>query len=570
MHNESSMQIIQGVSAASGIAIGAISLYSAEKEASIPHYLISRDKIDNEIKRVTEAFKGAETSIASLIDKARESSDRQAEGIFNAHLVILNDPTLLHKICELVRGRSINAEHAVQDVFEIYIAKYRKTSGHFVELIHDLIDIRNDLLEAFGSGVGHFVCSINERTPVIVASKMLIPSMVMDIPRENVLAFVTEEGGYTTHATILARSYGVPVVFGISVDDLFTCGDKVIVDGSLGRIIIHPDQKTCEYYKFRIEKMNNRKSVCDLRKKLPSTTKEGAQIKLKVNVSVPFEMSLLKDIYYDGIGLLRTEFLFQGHEPPSEERQYLEYKSILEHASPREVVVRLLDISPDKLPPYLHLPHQTNPDLGIRGARAAEFFYDIYLTQAKALIRAGEHGNLKILLPMVSDLNDLMCYRDLLQDAKNKLKLKKTSYSCGVMIETPSSAILAESFMKEVDFVNIGSNDLLQYTLAAARGSAFTEQRYHIVHPALIKLFEIIIAAGKKYKKEVCLCGEIASFEKYYPLFLKIGLRSFSVPVTRYEEIKCEVSFLKSDPKDTILKKLFQSKTKSQIDSIFH
>ncbi|MFH1380226.1 MAG: phosphoenolpyruvate--protein phosphotransferase [bacterium] len=570
MDKTKSMKTIQGVSASSGIAIGTICLYSTEHEGSIPHYLISLEQVENEVKRVSDALQKTESSVTAMIEKSKEASDTQAAGIFTAHLAIIKDPGILKKISDLIRTNLINAEHAVNDVFESYIEKYKKTKSHFAELAHDLIDIKNDLIESFGSAGGHFVCETGDRQAVIVASKTLVPSMIMDIPRENVLAFVTEEGGYTTHATILARSYGVPVVFGIPVDHLFTCGDRLIVDGSSGRLILNPDEETEKYYRFRIEKIKQRRLVCDSRKSLPSATKEGKKVKLKVNVSIPHEMTMLHDIYYDGIGLLRTEFLFQSHQPPSEEEQYLEYKKILEEAASREVVVRLLDVGPDKLPPYLHLPPQTNPDLGIRGARAVDFFYDIYLTQAKALLRAGTHGDLKILFPMVSDLHDFMSYENLLTNARNQLQMKKKTYKCGVMIETPSSALLAESFIQEVDFVNIGSNDLLQYTLAASRGNAFAEQRYHIMHPALIRLFQIIIAAGKKHNKEVCLCGEIASFEEYYPLFLSLGLRSFSVPAAKYEEIKCALSFLKSKPHDPIIKKLLQAKTKTQIDRIFH
>lgn len=563
------MKILKGISASSGIVMGTICLYAADKEEAIPHYLIKDDQLENEIKRFKNALEKSSQSIRSKIEQSKKAQHTQAEKIFGAHLSILSDQGISKKIFQLISERKINAEHAVSDVFEEYIDRYQKNKSHFAELVHDLVDIRDGLIASFGHGGGHFVCPVGERKPVIVASKILLPSMMLDIPREHVLAFVTEEGGYTTHATILARSYGVPVVFDVQVDEMLNCGDQVVVDGSLGRVIVLPDAKTREYYQKKIKRDKERKQICSVRKGIPLSTREGAQIILKVNISVPFEINMLKDIYYDGIGLLRTEFLFQKHQPPTEDAQYKIYKEIIENAQGKEVVVRLLDIGTDKMPPYLTLPPQTNPDLGIRGARAVEYFYDVYITQLKALIRASEQGNLKILFPMVSDLSDLMIYRSLFNDARKQLGKKNKICQTGIMIETPSAALLADKFLEEVDFANIGSNDLLQYTLAASRGNAFVEKRYHIVHPAMIRLFEIIIAAGRKHRKEVCLCGEIASFEEFYPLFLTLGLRSFSVPVSKYQEVKCAVSFLKTKGKDAVIQKVYHTTTKEQLDEVF-
>ena len=234
--------------------------------------------------------------------------------------------------------------------------------------------------------------------------------------------------------------------------------------------------------------------------------------------------------------------------------------------------MRLLDIGGDKLPPFLHLPPQDNPELGVRGSRALDFFYDIYVAQMKAILRSSLYGDIRILYPMVSDINDLNSFKKVLDKAKSILKKEKKPFKDdikeGVMIETPSAALMADRLLADSDFANIGSNDLLQYTLAASRGNVFVESRYHVMHPALIQLIEHIVKAGEKQKKEICICGEIACFEDFYPVLLSAGLTSFSVAVSKYEDIKCHLLGL-SKPRTTLLKDFYAQDTKEEIDTFF-
>lgn len=567
------MMTLKGITASPGIAKGIVGLYSEKQEESIPYYVIEEDRVESEISRLKEARNKAKEMMKRMIQASEKLFDKRASEIFNAHLMVLNDPVLYEKITHLIKTKLVNAEHATNDAFEEYVKTYEQSFLHFAELSHDIIDVKNRLLSSFSGIAGHFECPIGERQPVVIASKRLTPSMVLNIPRQNVLAFVTEEGGFTTHATILARGYGIPVIFGIDVENNINCGDRVIADGNHAKVYIKPDKATDEYYSKKIEEIAKKRLICDIRKREPSQTRRGIRVKLKANISTPGEVELLKDLHYDGIGLLRTEFLFLDKEiPPSEEEQFNMYKHILETAEGHHVVIRLLDIGQDKMPSYLHLPPQDNPDLGIRGARALDFFHDVYLTQVKAVLRASIYGNLRILYPMVSDINDIRTFKKLVTKAKSALKKEKKSFKKrikeGIMIETPAAALMSNMLLKYVDFANIGSNDLLQYTLAASRGNLAVEKRYHILHPSLVRLIEIIVKAGNFRRKEVCLCGEIASFDEFYPLFLSLGLRSFSVAASRLDYIKCELLH-QGRPHKSLTRRFYKTKTKEEIDRLF-
>lgn len=570
------MKILKGISAAPGISEGIVCLYLSETEKALPHYSINSGQIHNELNRLEEAMETAKQAMKQIIHVAERQGDKEATEIFNTHLLILNDRDLYKKISELIKARKLNAEHAVSDIFEEYVKKYENKDEHFQELTHDFVDARNRILNAFNVETGRFKCPVSERKPVIVAAKTLTPSMVLSIPQENALAFVSEEGGFTAHSTILARSYGVPIIFGIDVEKNLDCGMDAIVDGSSGKVIISPDKKTSEYYKRKVSHLKKRKSFCESRANLLARTRSGARIKLKLNISTSGEIHIIKELPHDGVGLLRTEFLFTKMDmAPSEEEQCNMYSRILQAIPQKPVTVRLLDIGTDKLPPYLKLPRQINPDLGLRGAMAVETFPEIYLTQVKALLRASIDSDLQLLYPMVSDLGDLKTFREILSKARKNLRKEHVKFNDkdireGIMVETPSAVMMAEELLREIDFINIGSNDLLQYALAASRGNMLVEKRYHILHPALVKLLGIVVKAGKKAKKEVCLCGEIAAFEEFYPLFLQMGLRSFSVAISKFSDIKCELLHLQTSQNKDIVKDFYKNKSKEEIDKYFN
>jgi phosphotransferase system enzyme I (PtsI) len=567
------MKILKGISANAGLAKGVAAVYAEEVEENIPHYMIEEEKIEKEIARLKEAYGKTREVIENMLKASEEIFGKTGEEIFAAHGTILEDEALFEEIVALIKKRLINAEHAVNDVFDSYQEKFKRKDYHFSEMTHDIVDVRNRLLSSFDSVSGQFECPLNERQPVVVVSKRLTPSMVLNIAQSEVLAFVTEEGGLTSHATILAQNYGVPIIFGVSATENIDCGDSVIVDASLGKVIINPDKKTEKYYDEKLKEAEKRKKFCVIKKEEPTQTKKGVRLTLKANISLQAEIKLLEGLNYDGVGLLRSEFLFANRsEAPSEEDWFKVYKNIAEAAKNRSVDIRFLDISGDKMPAYLRLPSGENNDLGIRGARAIYIFYDIYLNQTKAMLRASSYGNVRLLYPMISDISDIESFRAIVKEAKSILNEEGKKYKNiiqeGIMIETPAAAVMAGKLLKHVDYANIGSNDLLEYTLAASRNSQIIEKRYHILHPSLVRLMEIIVEETRRLKKEICLCGEIASFEEFYPLFLSLGINSFSVEASKLSDIKCNLLHLEK-PDKSYLDKFYKSLKKNDIEKFF-
>lgn len=567
------MKILKGTAAAAGIAKGTSCLYSEKSEENIPHYAIPKEAVTAELARLARAYTKAGGDMKELNSASRKMFGKEGSDIFDMHSMILEDVSIRENIESLIKERSVNAEHAVYDAFSEHASRLKSGKSRFDEIAQDVLAVRNRLMSSFGSAPGEFACPIGERQPVIVTAKRLTPSMVLGIPKEHVLAFVTEEGGFTTHATILARNFGVPIVFNVKVDGNIGCGDVVIVDGFKGKVIVAPDEATVKNYDVKIEKFKKRKAVCIAQKHKPAKTGQGLRITLKCNISTPNELELLDNVNYDGVGLLRSEFLFSARTSAPEEEEWANiYTEALDRAEGKSVVVRLVDIGGDKLPDYLVMPHQENPDLGIRGARAIDLFRNVYLSQIKGILRSSIHGDIRILYPMVSDISDIKAFREILREAERDLRGKKVKFNTkikeGVMIEVPSAALMADSILKEVDFVNIGSNDLVQYTLAAARGNQLIEKRYHILHPSVVKLMDMVVKAGKKHGKEVCLCGEIADFEEFYPLLLAIGINSFSVAASKLDDMKCHLLY-QEKPDRSLVEGFYSLSTKKEIDAFF-
>ena len=571
--NGEKVKTLKGTAAASGIAKGIGCIYSEKSEENIPYYPVSSDLTGSEIARLGRAYDIAAEEMHELNIASRKMFGKEGGEIFDVHSMILEDISIREGIESRVKDKLINAEHAVYDVFSEYAEHMKSGKSRFDEIVQDVIIVRNRLISCFGGSSGEFSCSSVEKHPVVIVAKRLTPSMILDIPRENILAFVTEEGGFTTHATILARNFGVPIIFNVKIEGEINCGDSLIVDGIKGTVVVAPNAATIKHYDIKIANAEKRKAVCMAEQHELAKTSHGDRIILKCNISTPNELELLSTVNYDGVGLLRSEFLFAGRNSAPEEDEWTNvYSEALDRAEGKGVVARLVDIGGDKLPNYLVMPHQENPDLGIRGARAIVLFRGVYLAQMKGILRASVHGDIRILYPMVSDVGDIKAFREILKEARRDLRREKVKFNPkikeGVMIEVPSAAIMADSILDEVDFVNIGSNDLVQYTLAAARGNQIIEKRYHILHPSLVKLMDIVVRAGKKHRKEVCLCGEIADFEEFYPLFLAIGLKSFSVAASKVDEVKCHLLYQKK-PSRKMVEKFYTLTSKKAIDRFF-
>ncbi|MBL7130580.1 MAG: phosphoenolpyruvate--protein phosphotransferase [Candidatus Omnitrophica bacterium] len=568
------MKILKGITASPGIVQGIVYVFEPHNVELIApsEYKIKEHRIDREINRLKKGFSRTKAAISSMIALARRSSDKTALDILNAHLEILEDQSLYEESKKIIKKKMVTSEYAVIEAFRGYIKEFDVGKEHFHELIYDLMDIEKRILKSFESSPVSFLYSLGMRKPVVIVTERLTPSIVLEISKKRVLAFVTKEGGLTSHAAILASSYGIPVLFNIEVKENLKSGDEVIVDCLAQQLIINPDTKTKEYYSKKIEKIEKYKSAGQLQKKISFGRK--SKFILKVNINSLEDVEMAKKMDHDGIGLLRTEFIFLRKKNfPSEKEHYDIYATVLKSAKGKPVTIRLLDTGSDKLPDYLKTGTGEEFNMHFRGARALERFYDSYLIQMKALLRAGVHGNLRILYPMISDISDLWIFRKLLSDAKRALTLENREFAKkvvdGIMIETPAAAIMAGELLKHVDFANIGSNDLLQYSLAVPRDMTVIEERYHILHPALVKFMRLIINEGKKLKKEICLCGVVALHQPFYRLFLELGLTSFSVPTYSYNAVKFCLYDLNKNKKEKVLLKYYSLNTKKQLDKFF-
>ncbi len=541
------MKILKGQTIVSGIALGKICTIFNEEEKTIPHYSILDSQIDIEIIRFNKGMDKARNQLQEYVEESYKTLDGNASKIFYSHYMILKDKNISSSIINSIKNNLINVEHAIYDVFENFIDLYRKKDMHFHELIHDFQDVRETLLNEFMNSDDDEPCPIPGKSPIIIVTKRLSPYMINDMFDKNVLAFVSEEGGFTTHASVLARSMGIPMMFNVPVTSFCNCNDFAIVDAENEKFILNPDNSTIKDYEIKVEVFKQNQEKYKSISKLPAKTKDNLNVDLKVNINLPNEIYLLKEHNFDGIGLLRTEFIFLGKtQPPSEDEQFQTYKKIVSLYKDKPVTIRLLDIGSDKTPAYLELPHQVNPDLGIKGARSVNYFKEIFMNQIKALIRAAEYGNLRILYPMVTDISDIKIFSGLIEEAKNELSLRNIKINqeipIGAMIETPSAAIMIDQIIENVDFVNIGSNDLFQYTLAVSREHQDIYSSYPIFHPAVLRLIKMVVEKVTEKNKEVCLCGEIANIEEAYPLFLDMDLTSFSVSVSKHSVVKLKLS----------------------------
>ena len=570
------MIVITGRAASPGIAWGSIYIYDPMDTAMDP--LINRTiplkNIPGEIKQLEKSFAQASKNLDKMISAYKNSPDKNATDVLNFHRQVINDPKIFEDSLHRIKHQKLRAHHAVSEAFNEYINIYKQKGVYFKHLISDFIDIRNRLLYSVNKISDGLQMSAIENQPMIIATRMLTPSMVLEIPREKTLGFITKEGGLTTHATILARAYGIPIIFGVNIDDTLKNGEEAIVDAYREKIYLNPGSSTKRYYASKIGSIAKRKYYSDDSKALPAATACGTRVTVRLNINSPDELDTVSSLPHDGIGLLRSEFMFlERNTPPTEDEQYSMYSRILVNSGDRPVTIRLLDFDVDKLPSYFELPGNTEIKLKFRGSRLVDLLHDAYMTQVRAILRAGVHGNVRILYPMVSDLSDLAVFRKLVSEARKSLRRDRIKYRTkipdGIMIETPSAVAMCRELLENADFANIGTNDLLQYVLAVSRDMAVIEERYHILHPSLAKFIEMIMQASKETGREVCICGVVASYESFYPLFLAMGLKCFSVPVFCFDEIRLALGRIKEERNGSLLKKFYSLKNKKQMDSFF-
>lgn len=525
------MKKIQGIGASEGIGIGEIYKYDN------PEFHIEKLHIEDsesELNKFKLCLEESMEEIKDVRDQALLSMGEETAAIFNAHLDMLQDPELLGGIEALITSEKVNAEYAVKTISQNFIDIFQTIDDPYMrERAADIKDVSNRLMKHLLDIPCTSLSCITR--PVIVLAKDLSPSDTAGLNKENVLGFITDIGGRTSHSAIMARTLEIPAVTGTK--DAFAnlnTGDTVILNGESGEVICHPSEEDIKNFKAKQEIQIRERDELKRYAKEESMTKDGVVFDIAANIGQPDDMEQVLSVGADGVGLFRTEFLYMGRSTmPSEEEQFEAYREVLEKMKGKPVVIRTLDIGGDKELDYLDLPHEMNPFLGNRALRLCFSQSEIFRIQLRALLRASAYGNLHIMLPMIATLEELRKAKSIISDVERELVSEDVTisgdYKLGMMIEVPAAALSAAAFAKEVDFFSIGTNDLIQYTFAADRMNQQVSYLYQPFHPALITLIRSVICAAHKEGKWVGICGEMGGEVMALPILIGLGMDEISM-----------------------------------------
>ncbi|MEH7382330.1 phosphoenolpyruvate--protein phosphotransferase [Bacillus sp. JJ1533] len=526
--------MIKGIAASAGIAI-AKSFRLEHPDLTVEKQTIS-DK-DAEMKRFDEAVNQSKEELEVIRNRANEELGEDKAAIFSAHLLVLSDPELLNPIKEKISSEGVNAEFALQEVANMFITMFEGMDNEYMaERAADIRDVTKRVLAHLLGVTISNPSMISEE--VIIIAEDLTPSDTAQLNRNYVKGFTTDIGGRTSHSAIMARSMEIPAVVGTkAVTSNIQNGVMVIVDGLDGDVIVDPSEEVLAQYRQKKEQYEAQKAEWAKLKNEKTITSDGEHVELAANIGTPEDVKGVLENGGEAIGLYRTEFLYMGRDQlPTEEEQFEAYKTVLEKMEGKPVVVRTLDIGGDKELPYLNLPKELNPFLGFRAIRLCLEEQDIFRTQLRALLRASTFGNLKIMFPMIATLDEFRQAKAILLEEKETLVANGTAVSdsieIGIMVEIPSTAVLADQFAKEVDFFSIGTNDLIQYTMAADRMNERVSYLYQPYSPSILRLVSMVIEAAHKEGKWAGMCGEMAGDTIAIPILLGLGLDEFSMSAT--------------------------------------
>ncbi|MEC2059602.1 phosphoenolpyruvate--protein phosphotransferase [Bacillus stercoris] len=561
------MQELKGIGASAGIAIA--KAYRLEE----PDLTVEKKSISDseaEVSRFDEAIARSKEELEKIKEHALKELGQDKADIFSAHLLVLSDPELLNPVKEKISTDSVNAEFALKETSSMFVTMFESMDNEYMK--ERAADIRDVTKRVTGHLLGVEIPNpsmISEE--VIIVAEDLTPSDTAQLNREFVKGFTTDIGGRTSHSAIMARSLEIPAVVGTkAATGTIQNGVTVIVDGINGDVIIDPSAETVKEYEEKHNSYLAQKAEWAKLVNEPTVSKDGHHVELAANIGTPDDVKGVLENGGEAVGLYRTEFLYMGRDQlPTEDEQFDAYKTVLERMEGKSVVVRTLDIGGDKELPYLQLPKEMNPFLGYRAIRLCLEEQEIFRTQLRALLRASTYGNLKIMFPMIATVNEFKEAKAILLEEKEKLVKAGQAVSddieVGMMVEIPSTAVIADQFAKEVDFFSIGTNDLIQYTMAADRMNERVSYLYQPYNPAILRLITLVIEAAHKEGKWVGMCGEMAGDEIAIPILLGLGLDEFSMSATSILPARTQISKLSKQEAESFKEKILSMGTTEEV-----
>ncbi|MDW3797597.1 phosphoenolpyruvate--protein phosphotransferase [Staphylococcus saprophyticus] len=561
---------INGIAASDGVAIAKAYLL-VEPDLSFDSEKVS--DVDAEIAKFNNAIQTSKVELTKIRNNAEQNLGADKAAIFDAHLLVLDDPELIQPIEEKIKNEQVNAPTALSDVTGQFITIFESMDNEYMkERAADIRDVSKRVL-AHILGVELPNPSMIDESVVIIGND-LTPSDTAQLNKEFVQGFVTNIGGRTSHSAIMSRSLEIAAVVGTkSITQEVKQGDMIIVDGLTGEVIIDPTEDEVIAYQNKRERFFEDKQELQKLRDEETTTIDGRHAELTANIGTPNDLKGVIENGAEGIGLYRTEFLYMGRdEMPTEDEQFEAYKKVLETMEDKRVVVRTLDIGGDKELPYLNLPEEMNPFLGYRAIRLCLNQPDIFRPQLRALLRASAFGKLNIMFPMVATIQEFRDAKALLLEEKDNLTNEGIEVSddieLGIMVEIPSTAALADVFAKEVDFFSIGTNDLIQYTMAADRMSERVSYLYQPYNPSILRLVKQVIEASHKEGKWTGMCGEMAGDEIAIPLLLGLGLDEFSMSATSVLKARRQIKGLSQNEMEELAQRAIDCATSEEVQDL--